>query len=102
MSSDYSQVELRIFAAMAKASNLIEAFKKDIDIHTQTASDIYHVKLDEVDKNMRRTAKAVNFGIIYGISSFGLSEDLGVDIKTAKGFIDNYLETYPVIREYME
>ena len=102
LSSDYSQVELRIFAAMAKASNLIEAFKKDIDIHTQTASDIYHVKLDEVDKNMRRTAKAVNFGIIYGISSFGLSEDLGVDIKTAKGFIDNYLETYPGIREYME
>ena len=102
LSSDYSQVELRIFAAMAKASNLIEAFKKGIDIHTQTASDIYHVKLDEVDKNMRRTAKAVNFGIIYGISSFGLSEDLGVDIKTAKGFIDNYLETYPGIREYME
>lgn len=102
LSSDYSQVELRIFAAMANATNLIEAFKKGIDIHTQTASDIYHVNLDQVDKDMRRTAKAVNFGIIYGISSFGLSEDLGVDIKTAKSFIDNYLETYPGIREYME
>ncbi len=102
LSSDYSQVELRIFAAMANATNLIEAFKKGIDIHTQTASDIYHVSLDQVDKEMRRTAKAVNFGIIYGISSFGLSEDLGIDIKTAKSFIDNYLETYPGIREYME
>ncbi len=102
LSSDYSQVELRIFAAVANATNLIEAFKKDIDIHTQTASDIYHVELDKVDKTMRRTAKAVNFGIIYGISSFGLSEDLGVDIKTAKSFIDNYLETYPGIKEYME
>ena len=72
------------------------------DIHTKTASDIYHVPMDKVDKSMRRTAKAVNFGIIYGISSFGLSEDLGIDVKEAKSFIDNYLETFPGIREYME
>lgn len=102
LSSDYSQVELRIFASMSNATNLIEAFKKGIDIHTKTASDIYHVELDEVTKEMRKTAKAVNFGILYGISSFGLSEDLGIDIKTAKQFINNYLNTYPGITEYME
>ena len=102
LSSDYSQVELRIFAHMSKAENLIQAFKEGKDIHTKTASDIFHVPMEEVTKDMRRTAKAVNFGILYGISSFGLSEDLGVDIATAKKFIDNYLETYPGISEYME
>ena len=102
LSSDYSQVELRIFAHMSKADNLIQAFKDGKDIHTKTASDIFHVPMEEVTKDMRRTAKAVNFGILYGISSFGLSEDLGVDIATAKKFIDNYLETYPGISEYME
>jgi len=102
LSSDYSQVELRIFAAMSNATNLVDAFKSGIDIHTKTASDIFHVDLNDVTKDMRRTAKAVNFGILYGISSFGLSEDLGIDIKTAKNFIDNYLNTYPGITEYME
>ncbi|MDD6756593.1 MAG: DNA polymerase I [bacterium] len=102
LSSDYSQVELRIFAHMSKAENLIQAFVDGKDIHTKTASDIFHVPMCEVTKDMRRTAKAVNFGILYGISSFGLSEDLGIDIATAKKFIDNYLETYPGISEYME
>lgn len=102
LSSDYSQVELRIFAHMSKAENLIQAFKDGKDIHTKTASDIFHVPMEKVTKDMRRTAKAVNFGILYGISSFGLSEDLGIDIATAKKFIDNYLETYPGISEYME
>lgn len=102
LSSDYSQVELRIFAHMSNATNLIQAFIDGKDIHTKTASDIYKVSMEEVTKDMRRTAKAVNFGILYGISSFGLSEDLGIDIGTAKKFIDNYLETYPGIREYME
>lgn len=102
LSSDYSQVELRIFAAISNATNLIDAFKNDMDIHTKTASDIFHIPLDDVTKDHRRTAKAVNFGILYGISSFGLSEDLGIDIKTAKQFIDHYLETYPGIKEYME
>lgn len=102
LSSDYSQVELRIFAHMSNATYLINAFKDDIDIHAKTASDIFNVPLDEVTKDMRRNAKAVNFGILYGISSFGLSEDLGIDIVTAKKFIDNYLETYPGIKEYME
>ena len=102
LSSDYSQVELRVFAHMSGAENLIQAFKDGKDIHTKTASDIYRVPMEEVTKDMRRTAKAVNFGILYGISSFGLSEDLGIDISTAKKFIDNYLETFPGISEYME
>ena len=102
LSSDYSQVELRVFAHMSNAENLIQAFVDGKDIHTKTASDIYHVPMEEVTKDMRRTAKAVNFGILYGISSFGLSEDLGIDIQTAKKFIDTYLKTYPGIAEYME
>lgn len=100
LSSDYSQVELRIFASMSKATNLINAFIHEEDIHARTAADIFKVDIDKVTKDMRRTAKAVNFGILYGISSFGLSEDLGIDVKTAKKFIDDYLETYPGIRDF--
>ena len=102
LSSDYSQVELRIFAHMSNATNMINAFIEDKDIHAKTASDIFHKPIEEVTKNERRTAKAVNFGILYGISSFGLSEDLGINVKEAKEFIDNYLETFPGIKEYME
>lgn len=102
LSSDYSQIELRIFASLANADNLIQVFIKGADIHAQTASDIFKVPIDEVTKDMRRTAKAVNFGILYGISSFGLSEDLGIDIVSAKNFIDSYLDTYPRIKEYRE
>ena len=102
VSSDYSQIELRVFAHMANATNMIEAFKNDLDIHSKTASDIYGIPITEVDKNMRRSAKAVNFGIIYGISSFGLSEDLGINVYEAKDFIDNYLATFPGIKEYMD
>ena len=102
LSSDYSQVELRVFASMSNATQMIDAFKNDIDIHTKTASDIYHIPIEDVTKKERRTAKAVNFGIIYGISSFGLSEDLGIDMGEAKQFIDNYLDAFPGIREYME
>ncbi len=100
LSSDYSQVELRIFASMSKAINLINAFVNNEDIHTRTAADIFKVDMSSVTKDMRRTAKAVNFGILYGISSFGLSEDLGIDVKTAKKFIDDYLENYPGIRDF--
>ena len=101
ISSDYSQIELRVFAHMSKASNLIEAFNNNLDIHTKTAMDIYGVKKEDVTGSMRRNAKAVNFGILYGISSFGLSEDLGINVKDAKVFIDNYLKTYPGIKDYM-
>jgi len=102
LSSDYSQIELRIFAHMANVTNLIDAFKMDKDIHTKTASDIFGVSEDMVTSDMRRQAKAVNFGILYGISSFGLSEDLNVNYIDAQKFIDNYLATYPEIKEYMD
>ena len=102
ISSDYSQIELRVFAHMSNAENLIEAFKSDMDIHTKTAMDIYHISKDEVTPNLRRNAKAVNFGILYGISSFGLSEDLGMSMSEAKKFIDNYLDAFPGIKDYME
>ena len=102
LSSDYSQIELRVFAHMSNATNLIEAFNNNMDIHTKTAMDIYHVSEEEVTPLMRRNAKAVNFGILYGISSFGLSEDLNINVKEAKEFIDNYLNTYTGIKDYME
>jgi len=102
LSSDYSQIELRVFAHMSNATNMIEAFEKDLDIHAKTASDIFGIPLENVDSNMRRQAKAVNFGILYGISSFGLSEDLNIDVYSAKNFIDNYLETFPSIKEFMD
>ena len=101
LSSDYSQVELRIFTHVSGVSHLKEAFIEDKDIHTKTASDIFQVPECDVDSDMRRTAKAVNFGILYGISTFGLSEDLGINITEAKGFLDHYLDAYPGIEEYM-
>ena len=102
LSSDYSQIELRVFAHMSKAQNLIDAFVRGEDIHKKTASDIFGVPLENVTHDMRHQAKAVNFGILYGISSFGLSEDLNMDFKSAKRFIDNYLNTYPGIKEYTD
>ncbi len=101
LDGDYSQIELRIMSDMANVDSLIDAFKRGIDIHTKTASDIFHVNENEVTSKMRRIAKAVNFGIIYGISSYGLSENLGITPKEAKMFIDNYFESYPGIKEYM-
>jgi len=102
LSGDYSQVELRIMAHMANIESLIDAFKQDIDVHTKTASDIFKIEINEVDKNQRRIAKAVNFGIIYGISKYGLSENLGISPYEAGEFIDNYLSAYPGIKEYMD
>ena len=101
LSSDYSQIELRIFAHLSKVDELINAFNNNLDIHTKTAMDIFKVNADEVTKNMRRQAKAVNFGILYGISPFGLAEDLGISPKEAKKFIETYFETYPGIKDYM-
>lgn len=102
MSCDYSQIELRVFAHLSKVSELVMAFVNDMDIHTKTAMDIFHVKEEEVTKDMRRKAKAVNFGILYGISSYGLSEDLNIKPKEAKEFINKYFETYPGVKEYMD
>ena len=102
LSADYSQIELRIFAHFSKEKNLIEAFKNNKDIHTKTAMDLFNVEEIEVNSEMRRQAKAVNFGILYGISGFGLSENLDVDIDSAKKFIKKYLETFPEIKKYTE
>ena len=102
LGADYSQIELRILAHMADVPALKEAFHNKLDIHAKTASDIFHVPLELVTSEMRRVAKAVNFGIIYGISSFGLGENIGMRAVEAKKFIDTYLETYPGIKEYMD
>ena len=102
LGADYSQIELRVLAHMANVSSLKEAFNNKLDIHAKTASDIFHVPLELVTSNMRRVAKAVNFGIIYGISSFGLAENVGIRPAEAKNFIDTYLQTYPGIKEYMD
>ncbi|KAB7705928.1 DNA polymerase I [Bacillus aerolatus] len=100
--ADYSQIELRVLAHIADDEKLIEAFLHDLDIHTATAADVFHVSQEEVDSNMRRQAKAVNFGIVYGISDYGLSQSLGITRKDAGIFIDRYLQSYPGVKEYME
>jgi DNA polymerase-1 len=100
--ADYSQIELRVLAHIADDEKLIEAFNEDMDIHTKTAMEVFHVSADEVTSNMRRHAKAVNFGIVYGISDYGLSQSLGITRKEAGKFIDRYLESYPGVRQYMD
>ncbi|MBU8730511.1 DNA polymerase I [Cytobacillus oceanisediminis] len=100
--ADYSQIELRVLAHIANDEKLIEAFIEDMDIHTKTAMEVFHVNADEVTSNMRRHAKAVNFGIVYGISDYGLSQSLGITRKEAGKFIDRYLESYPGVKQYMD
>lgn len=100
--ADYSQIELRVLADIAKDEKLIEAFTNNQDIHTKTAMDVFHVDADEVTSNMRRQAKAVNFGIVYGISDYGLSQSLGITRKEAGQFIDRYLESFPGVKNYMD
>ena len=102
ISADYSQIELRLFSCLANIESLKDAFKNNIDVHTKTASDIYKVPIEAVTKDMRRMAKEVNFGIIYGISGFGLSENLNIKTKEAIEFINNYYDTYPGIKTYKE
>ncbi len=100
--ADYSQIELRVLAHISDSKELIEAFKSGEDIHTTVASDIFEVPKSEVTKQMRRTAKAVIFGIVYGISGFGLGENLNLNPKEAKKFIDKYLDLYPGVKRYMD
>ncbi|MDD3150034.1 MAG: DNA polymerase I [Candidatus Gastranaerophilales bacterium] len=102
LSADYSQIELRLLAHISQDKNLMQAFCSDIDIHTATASKVFDVPIEDVTKEMRRKAKAVNFGIIYGQTSYGLSEAIGITPSEAKTFIDKYFETYPKINEYMQ
>ena len=101
ISADYSQIELRLIAEIAREEAMIEAFRKGVDIHQATAAKVYGVELDEVTKQMRSNAKMVNFGIIYSISAFGLSQRLGIPRKEAAELIENYFEQYPGIRRYM-
>ena len=100
--ADYSQIELRVLAHMSGDEKLIEAYRQAEDIHRITASQVFHVPFDEVTPLQRRNAKAVNFGIVYGISSFGLSQDLSISTKEAKEYIDRYFETYPGIKVFLD
>ena len=101
MSADYSQIELRVIASIAKEENMIDAFKQGIDIHSATASKVYNTPLEQVTNEQRRNAKAVNFGIIYGQSAFGLSQGLGIPRKEAAAIIEEYFKQYPRIKNYM-
>ncbi|MDD4922214.1 MAG: DNA polymerase I [Bacteroidales bacterium] len=101
-SADYSQIELRLMAHLSKDPSMIEAFRSGQDIHAATAAKIYHIPLEEVTSDMRRKAKTANFGIIYGISVFGLAERMGVPRSEAKELIDGYFETYPQVKAYMD
>lgn len=101
ISADYSQIELRLLANMANVKSLIAAFNHNLDIHRKTASEIFKIPLEEVNDDYRRKAKAINFGIIYGISAFGLANNLGIARGEAKHFIDLYFNEYPEIKDYM-
>jgi len=102
MDADYSQIELRVLASMSGDEQLIEAYRQEADIHRITASKVFHVKPEEVTPLQRRNAKAVNFGIVYGISSFGLSQDLSISRKEASEYIEKYFETYPGIKTFLD
>ncbi|WP_316850051.1 DNA polymerase I [Pedobacter agri] len=101
LSADYSQIELRIIAEISKEENMLDAFSKNIDIHTATAAKVYGITIEDVDSTQRRNAKAVNFGIIYGQSAFGLSQNLGIPRKEAAEIIEQYFAQYPGIKRYM-
>ena len=102
LDADYSQIELRVLAHMSGDEKLIQAYREAEDIHRLTASQVFHVPLDEVTPLQRRNAKAVNFGIVYGISSFGLSQDLSITRKEAAEYIEKYFETYPSIKGFLD
>jgi len=102
LSADYSQIELRLMAHLSQDPSMIQAFREDLDIHAATAAKIYKIPLEEVSSDMRRKAKTANFGIIYGISVFGLAERMGVSRTEAKELIDGYFNTYPQVKAYMD
>jgi DNA polymerase-1 len=102
MAVDYSQIELRIIAALSEDPNMIEAFQQGHDIHAATAAKVFHTTIDEVTRDQRSAAKAVNFGIIYGQSAFGLAQNLSISRTEAKGIIDAYFEQYSTIKKYMD
>jgi DNA polymerase-1 len=102
LAADYSQVELRIIAALSNDGPMIEAFKNGLDIHKATAAKVFGVNLEEVDRDMRSKAKAVNFGLMYGQSAFGLADNLGISRGEARDIIEEYFKQFPTIRDYMD
>lgn len=102
LDADYSQIELRVLAHMSADENLIQAYKEAQDIHRMTASQVFHIPFEEVTDLQRRNAKAVNFGIVYGISSFGLSQDLSITRKEAQDYIEQYFQTYPGVKAFLD
>ena len=102
LAADYSQVELRIMAHLSQDKGLVKAFANDLDVHSATASEVFDVALDEVSKDQRRSAKAINFGLIYGMSAFGLAKQLGIGRKEAQTYIDVYFDRYPGVKRYMD
>ena len=102
MDADYSQIELRVLAHMSGDEQLIDAYRQEEDIHRITASKVFHTSFEQVTDLQRRNAKAVNFGIVYGISSFGLSQDLSISKKEAAQYIEQYFATYPKVKEFID
>ncbi|WP_339489235.1 DNA polymerase I [Pseudomonas sp. EL_65y_Pfl2_R95] len=102
LAADYSQIELRIMAHLAQDAGLLDAFRNDLDVHKATAAEVFGVELDEVNSDQRRSAKAINFGLIYGMSAFGLAKQIGVDRKQSQAYIDRYFARYPGVLAYME
>jgi DNA polymerase-1 len=102
LAADYSQIELRIMAHLAKDEGLLHAFRNDLDVHRATAAEVFGVDLENVTNDMRRSAKAINFGLIYGMSAFGLAKQIGVDRKQSQAYVDRYFARYPGVLEYME
>ena len=102
LAADYSQIELRIMAHLAKDEGLLHAFRNDLDVHSATAAEVFGVDLSDVTTDQRRSAKAINFGLIYGMSAFGLAKQIGVDRKQSQAYIDRYFARYPGVLEYME
>jgi DNA polymerase-1 len=102
LAADYSQIELRIMAHLAKDEGLLHAFRNDLDVHRATAAEVFGVELADVTTDQRRSAKAINFGLIYGMSAFGLAKQIGVDRKQSQAYIDRYFARYPGVLEYME
>ena len=102
LAADYSQIELRIMAHLAKDEGLLHAFRNNLDVHSATAAEVFGVELDEVTTDQRRSAKAINFGLIYGMSAFGLAKQIGVDRKQSQAYIDRYFARYPGVLDYME
>lgn len=102
LAADYSQIELRIMAHLSRDEGLMNAFRENLDVHTATAAEVFKVELDQVTSDQRRSAKAINFGLIYGMGAQKLAKDIGVDSKTAKAYIETYFARYPGVREYMD